>query len=341
MNLQDLHYVVTLAETMHFGRAAEACHVSQPTLSTQIRKLEDELGVMLFERTNKRVIPTPVGQTLIAQARVILADVEQLRYLAQQVSDPMAGPLRLGVIPTLGPYLLPHLVPHLRARYPQLRLYLREELTARLLQLLQVGDLDVLLLALPVHGDGLEVIELFREPFVFACPVGHRLARQTRIREADLIDAPVMLLEDGHCLRDQALAVCGFPKPPGTEEFRSSSLETLRQMVAAGMGCTLLPTLAAAVSLPSDALMVLRPFAKPVPARTIGLVYRQGFPRTETINLLAKLIRTQAPKGVHVIDAEGDGAVGSSRSRTASLPDESAATPCLTSRPSRLATPSP
>jgi LysR family hydrogen peroxide-inducible transcriptional activator len=301
MNLQDLRYVVTLAETMHFGRAAKACFVSQPTLSTQVKKLEEELGVTLFERTNKRVLPTPTGQRLIVQARVILEEIDKLRQMAQQVRDPMAGPLRLGVIPTLGPYLLPQLVPRIRATYPQLRLYLREELTERLLEHLRTGTLDALLLALPIHDEGLEVAELFREPFILACPAGDRLARKTRIRDTDLVDTPVLLLEDGHCLRDQALAICGFPQRPGTEEFRASSLETLRQMVAAGIGCTLLPALAAVVPSPSDALVVLRPFAAPVPCRTIGLVYRRGFPRTQTVQALAEILRVQAQEALQAV----------------------------------------
>lgn len=198
MNLQDLRYVVTLSETMHFRRAAEACFVSQPTLSTQVKKLEEELGITLFERTNKRVMPTPTGQAIIAQARVVLEEADRLRQMAQQAQDPMAGPLRLGVIPTLGPYLLPYLVPPIRDRYPQMQLYLREEMTERLLEQLRTGMLDGLLLALPVHSDGFEVIELFQEPFVLAAPAGDRLASQSRVRESDLLNADILLLDDGH-----------------------------------------------------------------------------------------------------------------------------------------------
>jgi LysR family hydrogen peroxide-inducible transcriptional activator len=198
MNLQDLRYIVTLSETMHFRRAAEACCVSQPTLSTQVKKLEDELGIALFERTNKRVIPTPAGQAIIAQARVVLEEADTLRQMAQQVKDPMAGPLRLGMIPTLGPYLLPHLVPHIRTRYPQMQLYLREEMTERLLDSLRTGVLDVLVLALPIHSDGLEVVELFREPFVLALPEGAPLARKSRVHESDLMGADILLLDEGH-----------------------------------------------------------------------------------------------------------------------------------------------
>lgn len=198
MNLQDLRYIVALSESMHFRRAAEACFVSQPTLSTQVKKLEEELDTRLFERTNKRVMPTPTGQAIIAQARVVLEEADKLRQIAQQAKDPMAGPLRLGVIPTLGPYLLPYLVLPIRAKYPQMQLYLREEMTGRLLEQLRMGTLDGLLLALPVHSDGLEVVELFQEPFVLATPTGDRLASQSQVRESDLLDADILLLDDGH-----------------------------------------------------------------------------------------------------------------------------------------------
>ena len=303
MNLQELRYIVTVAETMHFGRAAEACYVSQPTLSTQIKKLEDELGVRLFERTNKRVLLTPAGQVLIAQARVILEETATLQEMAQHTTDPMAGPLRLGLIPTLAPYLLPHIVPPLRATYPNLHLYLREERTARLVKDLHAGRLDAVLLALPIPDDRLESIELFREPFVLALPVGHYLSDKAEVSEADLHGADLLLLEEGHCLRDQALAVCALPTQPGSEEFKASSLETLRQMVAAGVGCTLLPALAATPELPSASLITLRPFVDPVPLRTIGLFYRRGFPRLSTMQALAGLVRQHVPDTVTVLPA--------------------------------------
>jgi LysR family hydrogen peroxide-inducible transcriptional activator len=301
MTLQDLLYVVTLAETNNFARAAEACRVSQPTLSTQIKKLEDELGLAFFERTNKRVMPTPAGLELIAQARVVLEEADKLRQMAQQAHDPMSGPIRLGVIPTLGPYLLPHLVPQLRTDYPRLRLYLREDLTAHLVERLRTGLLDSILLALPIQTDGLEIMQLFREPFVMALPTGDPLAAKSEVVEVDLVGAHLLLLEDGHCLRDQALAVCGFPLQRGAEDFRASSLETLRQMVAAGVGCTLLPALAAEAVSPSEPLIELRPFADPAPYRTIGLAVRRGFPRMEMAQAFAELIKRCAPDGVEVI----------------------------------------
>ena len=311
MTLQDLRYAVTLAETRNFARAAQACYVSQPTLSTQIKKLEDELGLTLFERTNKRVMPTSAGAGLIAQARVVLEEAEKLRHLAQQARDPMAGPLRLGVIPTLGPYLLPHLVPRLRTAYPRLSLYLREDLTANLTERLRAGSLDAILLALPIQTDGLELIELFREPFVMALPKDSPLAGKSEVMETDLMGVPLLLLEDGHCLRDQALAVCSLPQPRGTEDFRASSLETLRQMVAAGVGCTLLPALAADTAaagetkLARDRLIEVRSFAAPVPYRTIGLAARRGFPRMEMVRAFADLIKRHAPPGVRLTASSG------------------------------------
>jgi LysR family transcriptional regulator, hydrogen peroxide-inducible genes activator len=301
MTLQDLRYLVALAETRHFARAAEACHVSQPTLSTQIKKLEDELGVVLFERTNRRVAPTASGREIVTQARIVLEEIAKLQQLAQQGHDPMVGSLRLGTIPTLGPYLLPHLIPQLREAYPELRLYVREELTANLLGQLRTGSLDVLLLSLPIDSDGFEIVPLFREPFVLALPAEQPLTRKRQVREADLVHEHLLLLEDGHCLRDQALAVCGFPPQGEREVFRASSLETLRQMVASGVGCTLLPALAAATSSLSAPLIVFRPFAPPVPSRTIGLVWRRSFPRLATVQALAQLIRAQLPPGVHAI----------------------------------------
>ena len=330
MTLQDLRYVVTLAETRNFARAAKACYVSQPTLSTQIKKLEDELGLALFERTNKRVMPTPAGVELIVQARVVLEEAEKLQQMAQQALDPMAGPLRLGVIPTLGPYLLPHLVPQLRADYPRLSLYLREDLTGNLIERLRSGVLDAILLALPIQTDGLELIELFREPFVMALPKDSPLAGKSEVMETDLMGMQLLLLEDGHCLRDQALAVCGLPQPRGSEDFRGSSLEMLRQMVAAGVGCTLLPVLAAdaagtggtkptSTKLASQELIELRPFAAPVPSRTIGLAARRGFPRMEMVRAFADLIKRHAPQGVALIASSGTPAASG-----AGTPDDSA-----------------
>jgi LysR family hydrogen peroxide-inducible transcriptional activator len=241
----------------------------------------------------------------------------------------MDGPLRLGVIPTLGPYLIPHLLPEIRASFPQLHLFLREDLTAALLERLRQGRLDALLLALPVRGEDVEVMELFRETFVVALPNGHALLQKRRISESQLLGENVLLLEEGHCMRDQALAICGAQATDQREELKATSIETLRQMVAAGVGCTLLPMLA---SLPGagslqDEMVQIRPFATPEPMRTIGLVWRHHYPRESTIRALGGLIRDHLPSEVEVMTGDtsaedGTGRSGTSAMRIGSAPNE-------------------
>lgn len=298
MNLRELQYVVALADHGNFARAAAACYVSQPTLSTQLKKLEQYLGVQLFERTKKRVLPTAAGKEIITQARVVLADIERLKALARGAVDPFAGDVQLGVIPTLGPYLLPHVLRNLRSTYPRLRLYVRELQTALLLQELRDGKLDLVLLALPIEARGLCVQPLFHEPFLLALPPGHPLARRTRVRQAELAGERLLLLEEGHCLRDQALALCGARGAAEDEGLRATSLETLRQMVASGVGTTLMPALAAEAGRMDKRLLVFRAFAAPAPRRTIGAAWRQGFARETVARALADLIRRYAPAGV-------------------------------------------
>ena len=297
MTLQELRYIVALAEKGHFVRAAEACNVGQPTLSTQLKKLEDYLGVTLFERNKHQLIPTPIGEEILDRARVALTAVEEIRDLARRGTDPMNGVLRLGVFPTLGPYLIPHLLPVIRRTYPQLHLFLREDLTSNLLDRLRHGRLDVLLLALPVRGDDVETNPLFREAFMVALPTDHPLASKEQIEERDLDDQNVLLLEEGHCMRDQALAICGTRASDEREELKATSLETLRQMVAAGVGCTLLPALAAAPGAGSieRGMIQIRPFARPVPTRTIGMVWRRHYPREAAVRGLADLIVANLP----------------------------------------------
>jgi LysR family transcriptional regulator, hydrogen peroxide-inducible genes activator len=311
MTLQELRYLVALADKGHFVRAAESCHVGQPTLSTQLKKLEEYLGVTLFERNKHHLLPTPIGEQIIEQARMALAVVAQIKELARRGHDPMNGPLRLGVIPTLGPYLIPHLLPDIRDRFPDLQLFLREDLTGQLLERLRQGRLDALLLALPVRGEDVETMELFRETFVVALPSGHRLSAKFRITERELGSENVLLLEEGHCMRDQALAICGAHASDQREELKATSIETLRQMVAAGVGCTLLPLLA---SLPGtgsvqDEMVLIRPFVAPEPTRTIGLVWRHNYPREATIRTLGALIRDRLPQFVEILGADeaGDG----------------------------------
>ena len=249
MTLRELRYLVTLADYRHFGRAAEACHISQPTLSTQLKKLEDDLGVVLFERTNKALHITPIGRKIVDQARRVLAEADAIVELSRETTVPLVGPLTLGVIPTLSPYLLPWLVPLLKRAYPDLRLILCEDLTDDLIDRLRAHRIDTALLALPITGQDLEIRPLFDEPFFFACPRDHPLAGAKTVSDVDLRRQRLLLLTDGHCLRDQALAVCGQREAPVEDngaDFRATSLETLRQMVAAGMGSTLLPALAVA-----------------------------------------------------------------------------------------------
>lgn len=290
MNLRDLKYLVALAELRHFGKAAQACFVSQPTLSMQIRKLEEELGVALFERAPRKVMLTPAGQDMVQRARRILAEVEQMKEAARRSKDPEAGSLRLGVFPTLGPYLLPHVVPQLRERFPQLELLLVEEKSDVLLQRLREGRLDAALLALPLHDEQLHAQFLFEEPFVLAAPVQHPLAQGEALSMDELSDETLLLLEDGHCLRDQALDVCRLSGAQEKAGFRATSLETLRQMVAAGVGVTLLPALAVHAPVAQPRNIRLVPFRDPPPSRRIALVWRKSSAMDGFLQALADAI---------------------------------------------------
>ena len=298
MNLRDLKYLLALADHKHFGRAAAACFVSQPTLSTQIRKLEDELGVALVERAPRKVMLTAVGQDVVQRARRIVADVEQMKEAARRSRDPESGSLRLGVFPTLGPYLLPHVVPQLRERFPHLELLLVEEKSDVLLQSLREGKLDAALLALPVHDEQLHAEFLFEEPFVFAAPVRHPLAAQDSLAMSQLSDETLLLLEDGHCLRDQALDVCSHSKMQEKQDFRATSLETLRQMVASGSGITLLPQLASTGAYGHARGVAIVPFAKPAPVRHVGALWRKTSAKQQAIEAVCDVIAEAAGKTV-------------------------------------------
>jgi LysR family hydrogen peroxide-inducible transcriptional activator len=290
MNLRDLQYLVALADLRHFGRAADACHVSQPTLSTQIRKLEEELGVALVERAPRQVMLTPAGRDIVERARRVLAEVAQMRETARRTTDPEAGSVRLGLFPTLGPYLLPHVVPGLRARFPRLELLLVEEKTETLLGMLRAGRLDAAVLALPLHEEGLHCEPLFDEPFMLAVPAGHPLADKAGISLKSLAHEHLLLLEDGHCLRDQALEVCSLAGAGEKEGFRATSLETLRQMVAAGVGITLLPMLAVKPPVPASTSVRLVEFRDP-PRRRLAVVWRRSSAMSAFLNQVAKVLR--------------------------------------------------
>lgn len=298
MTLQELRYLVALADEGHFLRAAQSCHVGQPTLSIQLKKLEDYLSVTLFERGKRQLMPTPAGEEIIAQARIALEVMEKIREIARRARDPMDGSLRLGVIPTVGPYFVPPLLPKIRRAFPNFKLFFKEDITSHLLEKLRAGKLDALLMALPVQGEGFDALQLYREPFVVALPSGHPLTNKERLRDIDLAGQCVLLLEEGHCLREQALAICGAARSEESEQVAATSLETLRQMVVAGVGCTLLPMLANAPNVHHNGSLQIRYFVEPVPTRTIGLVWRHSFPREETIRQLARFMFAHLPAAV-------------------------------------------
>ena len=291
MNLRDLSYLVALAEYRHFGRAAEASFVSQPTLSTQIRKLEDELGVALVERTPRKVLLTETGREIARRARAVLSQVDEIKSIAQRTRDPESGTIRLGIFPTLGPYLLPHVIPRLRERFPRLELLLREEKTEQALHMLREGTLDAGILALPIHDDSLHTEFLFEEPFVLAVPSGHELAGRRSLHMDDLSQQNLLLLEDGHCLRDQALEVCHLAGAGERTGFRATSLETLRQMVSANVGITLLPALAVKPPVAQSPNVALIEFEAPAPSRRIAMLWRKSSAMTPFFESLAAVIR--------------------------------------------------
>jgi len=294
LKLKDLRYLVAVADQRHFGRAASRCFVSQPTLSAQLKKLEQDLGVQLIERAPNNVSLTPAGEEIVARARRILEASDEVVALARSHRDPLAGRLRLALLPTIGPYLLPRVAPAIRRSLPRLQLRLYEYQTAPMLEKLHAGELDVGILALPVELDGLESRELYREAFLVALPERHRLAAHETLRVADLKGEPLLLLEDGHCLRDQALEVCSRAGVREQQDFRATSLETLRQMVAAGAGVTLLPELAGRGAYRSARGVVLRPFARPAPLRHVGAVWRKSTARRAAIDALCTLIAEHA-----------------------------------------------
>jgi len=301
MTLQELKYLVALADHGHFGKAAESCFITQSTLSTQIKKLEDFLGVTLFDRSLKRVTPTPIGKEILQAARNIVEEADRIRELAKHAQDPMSRTIHLGVIPTLGPYYLPHALTLVHKKHPGLRMLLREEMTPQILEHLLDGKLDAGLLALPVTDDSLRVEPLFYEPFYAALPAGHALAKHAVLKVSDIMGEKLLLLDEGHCLRDQALDVCGSGSR-GREEVRATSLETLRQMVGMGLGLTLLPALSVDAGPRVNRKAVeVRPFKTPPPGRTIALVWRKRAPFPETFERLAQTLKNSLPDDVNPV----------------------------------------
>jgi LysR family hydrogen peroxide-inducible transcriptional activator len=299
MNLKDLKYLVALADTGHFGRAAERTFVSQPTLSAQLKKLEEYLGVKLVERHPKNVQLTDVGKQIVARARRMLSEGEEIVALARHNMDPLAGKLKVALIPTIGPYLLPRVMQKIRKTLPSLGLMLYEHQTEELLRRLKDGEFDLGIIALPAaEQEGLESRELYREAFTVALPNGHELAQRSTIKVADLKGQTLLLLEDGHCLRDQALEVCSRVDVREAEDFRATSLETLRHMVVAGLGVTLMPALAVESPFGSQRGLTIRQFTKPAPTRTVGAVWRKSSTRAPAIAGVCDVVGTvMAGKG--------------------------------------------
>jgi LysR family hydrogen peroxide-inducible transcriptional activator len=306
MTLTELRYLVAVADLSHFGRAAERCRVTQPTLSSQLSKLEETLGVPLVERSTRFVTLTPIGMSVVAHARRILEEADQIAELVRHRHGTLTSVLRLGIIPTLSPYILPQFLDKLHQRFPGLRLVLREDLTDNLMAALDSYALDVVLIALPEQASAYRMMPLFVEPFCFACPPGHKLSNRPVVTERDLRHERLLLLDEGHCLRDQALAVCGErfvdgDRPGSSDDFRATSLETISEMVAAGLGCTLLPAMAVPHLTARHKPIEVRPLIATKAHRRIGLVWRASFPKSEDLEEFGRFIRDQLPDSVEPI----------------------------------------
>ncbi len=299
MNIRDFKYLLAVADLRHFGRAAEKCFVSQPTLSAQLKKLSDQLGVKLFEWNGRQLIITPIGEKIVTQARVIIREIEMIQQIASSAVDPFLDVFRLGIIPTLGPYLLPKILLPLKRAYPQLRLTVMENKTHIILQQLRHGELDAIILAMPVDTQGLSIENLFIEPFYVAMSKTYPLVKNHEIAIMDIQPQDLLLLEEGHCLRDQALEACSLrQKIPAEYEFQATSLETLRHLVAADTGITLLPALC--VDQLNDSDLVIKPFAKPIPSREVALLCRNSCVREECVRAIAETVR-KAVKAVRYL----------------------------------------
>lgn len=308
MTLSELRYLVAVADLRHFGHAAERCHITQSTLSTQLRKLEEYLGVTLFERTNRPVTVTPIGESIVIKARRIIEEAGQICDLARQHEGLLGSTLKLGIIPTLSPYLLPLFLEALHRAYPGLHLILREDLTVNLIDALAAYEIDVLALALPADVHGLHALPLFDEPFWVAFPAGDSLGERTTITQDDLVGRRLLLLAEGHCLRDQALAVCGHESGkhlPASDVLRASSLDTLCAMVAAGLGCTLLPALAVRRLAGNGSGVDARPFKAAAANRRIGLLWRSSFSRGGDLTVLGNFIQDRLPDTVRRLGRAG------------------------------------
>ena len=308
MTLTELRYIVAVARERHFGRAAQKCFVSQPTLSVAIKKLEDELGVILFERNRNEVTVTPTGARIVEQAQRVIEETAAIRQIATQGKDQLAAPLRVGAIYTVGPYLLPQLIPILHKRAPQMPLLLQENFTARLAELLKHGDLDVIILSLPFADTGIATQALYDEPFRVVLPAAHAWSKKAKIPAGQLCNETLLLLGAGNCFRDQVLQTCPRLNRPDTSNLQQtlegSSLETIRQMVASGAGITVLPSTAADAKAAAGPLIAVRPFTAPQPSRRIALAWRSSFPRPQAVEALRLAVLACKLPGVTMLGAE-------------------------------------
>jgi len=315
MTLTELRYIVAVARERHFGRAAETCFVSQPTLSVAVKKLEDELGVVLFERGPGEVTTTPIGVSIVEQAQRVLEESSRIKELAASGRDPLAGTLRLGAIYTIGPYLLPKLIPILRRSAPSMQLLIQENFTHRLAESLKHGEVDVIVIALPFSEPGVITQAVYDEPFLVAVPQRHPWARRKEIGAEELTKESMLLLGAGHCFRDQVLDLCATvsrsPNRSGIQRtFEGGSLETIRQMVASGVGVTVLPATSITPGAGASDLIRIRPFAKPMPGRRVAIAWRRSFPRPKAIEALRKaILACELPRATKLPSAapSGDG----------------------------------
>ena len=305
MTLTELRYIVAVSQKNHFGKAAQACFVSQPTLSIAIKKLEEELGVRLFERSSKNEIRiTEIGQQVINQAYIVLQEAQMLSEIAQQGKDPLSGPFRLGVIYTIGPYLLPSLIPVLTKNVPNLKLIIEENFTANLFQSLKQGALDAIIISYPFEEPGIETAPLYEEPFIVALPRNHEWKDRDAISPEDLASQDLMLLGAGHCFRDQVIKACPNCMSGNSELTRTlegGSLETIRHMVAAGTGITVLPRTSIMHSQKIESMIDIKPFKVPSPNRTVAIAWRKHYPRKEAIVTIRDTIQACSLNGVKII----------------------------------------
>lgn len=292
MTLSELKYIVALSQERHFGRAAERCFVSQPTLSVAIKKLEDELGVSLFERSKNAVNLTPLGEQIVHQAQVVLENVSTLKNIAEGGKDQLSSPLKIGAIFTIGPYLFPHLIPQVQALAPDMPLYIEENYTRVLRKKLRDGELDMIIIALPFTEPDVLTKALYDEPFEVLLPHDHAWAKKKQINPDLLPDSDLLLLGDGHCFRDQVLDMCPALAKQQNSQLKAiaegSSLETLRHMVASGLGITVLPKSATGAQHYANNLLETRPFKKPTPKRTVAIAWRASFPRPKAVDLVTQ-----------------------------------------------------